>query len=281
MNLANHAYGGATSNNELSPASSNNITIPSYHDQVSTWLSKNPNPLEYNLNNDLIQVEIGGNDILHRVAGLLTGAVDMNQFASQLASSIASDTQRLVSAGYKNIVIWNLPSVEKTPMVISMGAGVLVKPVVDAINAAVKSAVQSLQGVRVQDLNGLMGVALQPAVLAAMEITDSTDACYTTDAAGKVSICPDPDQHLFYDGIHPASRMHYLWGTVAAVLARDSKATIDAAEALKLITTFNIGQSNRDNNIIDDGIAPSETIVLSSIATSTPIYPTSALPKCH
>ncbi|KAJ2490639.1 hypothetical protein IWW37_003013 [Coemansia sp. RSA 2050] len=280
LNLANRAYGGATSNNELSPASSKNITIPSYRDQVAGWLSANPNPSAYNLQNDMIEVEIGGNDILHRVTGLITGAIDVNEFASQLAASIAKDTQKLVAAGYKNIAIWNLPAVDKTPMVLSFGAGALISPVVTAINSAVKAAIQPLPGVRLLDLHNLMGVALQPAVLAALGITDSTTACYVTDSAGKVTACANPDQHLFADGIHPASRMHYLWGTVAAVLARNPAAVINAAEALKLIATFNIGQSSRDDNIIADG-GLTTTASYSTSSHVVPTYTTSALPKCH
>ncbi|KAJ2033574.1 hypothetical protein IW146_002511 [Coemansia sp. RSA 922] len=280
MNLANRAYGGATSNNDLSPASAKNITIPSYHDQVVAWLAANPSPSAFNLQNDLVEVEIGGNDILHRVAGLITGTVDLNEFASQLAASVAKDTQKLVNAGYKNIAIWNLPAVDKTPMVLSYGASALFKPVVAAINSAVKAALQPLSGVRVLDLNNLMEVGLQPAVLAALGITDSTHACYVTDAAGKVTACANPDEHLFADGIHPASRMHYLWGAVAAVLARNPAAVIDTAEALKLIGTFGIGQSSRDDNIIADGF-PTATASYSTSSYVVPTFTTSALPKCH
>ncbi|KAJ2892250.1 hypothetical protein IWW38_003291 [Coemansia aciculifera] len=283
MNLDNRAYAGATSNNVLSPASSKNITIPSYHDQVAAWLAANPSPSAYHLQNDLIEVEIGGNDILNRVAGLLLGTVDLNQFAGQLAASIAHDTQLLVNAGYKNIVIWNLPAVDKTPMALSYGASALIKPVIAALNAAIAAAVQPLAGVRVLDLHNLMEIALQPQVLAALGITDSTTACYVTDAAGNVTVCATPDQHFFTDTIHPSGRMHYLWGAVAAVLARNPTAVIDTAEALKLIGDYDIGQSNRNDNIIADGASTSasSTGYYSTSSAVVPTYATSALPKCH
>ncbi|KAJ2458090.1 hypothetical protein GGF42_002291 [Coemansia sp. RSA 2424] len=285
MSLVNRAYGGATSNNELSPASSKNITIPSYHDQVEAWLAANPSPSAYSLQNDLIEVEIGGNDILGRVAGLLVGTVDLNEFAGQLAASIATDTHKLISAGYKNIAIWNLPAVDKTPMALSYGASALIKPVVSAINSAIKAALQPLPGVRVFDLNSLMEVALQPTVLAALGVTDWTTACYKTDAAGKITACANPDQHLFTDSIHPSGRMHYLWGAAAAVLARNPTAVIDVAEALKLIGTFDIGQSSREDNIIADDATTTTTATstdhYSTSSAVVPTYTTSALPKCH
>ncbi|KAJ2447776.1 hypothetical protein GGF42_005362 [Coemansia sp. RSA 2424] len=251
MKLQNKAFGGATSNNILSPGSIGNTTIPSFRDQVTTWLQAKPAPTSFNLKNDIIEIEIGGNDVLNRLEGLLTGTVNVADFANQMAASIAADTQRLFAAGYKKVHLWNLPPMDQSPIVISLGAGPLVKPIVAAINNAVKAAVQS-QGVRILDLNDLTLVALQPNVLSAMGITVTTGACFVTDAAGAITICNNPDQHLFYDMIHPSSRMHYLWGTAAALLALKPDSTLTTSEALTLIGVFNIGESNREDNIIAD-----------------------------
>ncbi|KAI8326527.1 hypothetical protein GQ54DRAFT_294767 [Martensiomyces pterosporus] len=302
--LENHAYGGATSNNILSPVINGNITIPSFHDQVAAWLSKNPNPSSFNLNNDVIQVEIGGNDIFHRVSGLLAGTVNVQEFISQLASSIANDVQTLVDAGYKNIDVWSLPAVDKAPIVTSVNAGALVKPLVAAINTAISNAINKVasknssktQGIHLFDLNGLMAIGLNPQVLAALGVTDSADACYVKSASGQVTICSNPDQYFFYDSIHPASRMHYLWGIVAAILTRNPTATIDIPAALSLIKTFDIHDSSRDNNIVVGSVTGPESSAIppasaapatytTSIPTSTApvVVPTSSQPprKCH
>ncbi|KAJ1833279.1 hypothetical protein LPJ63_002871, partial [Coemansia sp. RSA 2711] len=260
MNLVNRAYSGATSDNDLSPATSGNISIPSLHDQVTMWLQANPQPSQYHLDNDVIEIEIGGNDILGHVGELLSGTTQLTDFANKLATTIASDIQRLADVGYKNIVLWNLPAVDKTPAVNSLGAGALVKPVVDGINyatnayveAVVKSDPVKTQGIRVFDLNNIMNVALDPKVLQVLGITDSTDACYSKDTAGNVNICTDADAHFFYDSIHPASRVHYLWGAAAAVLTRNPDAKMDINEILSLISTYDIGHSNRNNNILVD-----------------------------
>ncbi|KAJ1644759.1 hypothetical protein J3B02_001480 [Coemansia erecta] len=295
MNLVNNAYGGATSNNDLSPATSGSISIPSFHDQVVAWLKDNPSPSQYNLDNDVIEVEIGGNDVLYRVSQLLLGTVDVNDFASKLSASIAADVQLLVDAGYRNINLWNLPAVDKTPSITGLGAGALVKPVIAALNAAVKSAVEDVaaksnaSGIHVFDLNSLMGIALQSNVLAALGITDVTDACFTQDANGTTYVCPNPDEHFFYDGVHPASRMHYLWGVVASVLTDDPNTTIDASEVLQLVSTFAINKSNREDNIIVDGITPSQSSAIppgedtdtdtySSATYTTPVYTTPVYP---
>ncbi|KAJ1722191.1 hypothetical protein LPJ53_003365 [Coemansia erecta] len=310
MNLVNKAYGGATSNNDLSPATSGSISIPSLHDQVTTWLEQNPSPSQYNLDNDVIEIEIGGNDILHRAAGLLAGTVDVNEFASELAATISSDIKSLSDAGYKNINLWNLPAVDKTPIITGYGAGSLVKPLVALLNQSVKSAVDGViasdskaSNVHILDVNGLMEIALQPNVLSALGITDSTDACLTQDSSGNTSVCSNPDEYFFYDGVHPASRMHYLWGVAAAVLTRDPNATIDTNDALNYIATFAINQSDREDNIIVDGLTPSEsgfvppasstdsatdsvtdsTSDYSTESATSSAYPTSVVPptKCH
>ncbi|KAJ2482937.1 hypothetical protein IWW56_000779 [Coemansia sp. RSA 2131] len=267
MQLVNRAYSGATSNNELSPATSGNFSIPSFHDQVLMWLKETPNPSQFNLDNDVIEIEIGGNDILHNVVGLATGAIDLTDFATKVATTIATDMQLLATAGYKNIVLWNLPAVDKTPIVSGLNAGALIKPVVETINAATSAYVKTIaennaaktDGIRVFDLNMLMNLALQPEALKHLGVTNSVEACYVQDADGKVNVCTDPDTHFFYDGVHPAGRMHYLWGIAAAVWTRDPNATIDVNEIIRLADAYDVDDSNRENNIIVNGITPSES----------------------
>ncbi|KAJ2348869.1 hypothetical protein IWW50_005936, partial [Coemansia erecta] len=298
MNLVNRAYAGATTNNDLSPAISGNITIPSLHDQVVRWIDENPSPHAYNLENDVIEIEIGGNDILHNVAGLATGAIKLTDFATEVAKSIATDMQLLVDAGYKNIILWNLPAVDKTPSVTALNAGTLVKPIVETINVAtstyadviVKNNAAKTQGIHVLDLNSLMSLAMQPDAMKYLGITDAVNACYTEDAEGNPSVCADPDTHFFYDGIHPASRMHYLWGIAAAILTEDPNATIDMNELILLANTFGISQSDRENNLITTGItssesdivpAPSATEAPSSSDPATSVDSTPTHVKCH
>ncbi|KAJ1956861.1 hypothetical protein EC988_001126 [Linderina pennispora] len=299
MNLENHAYGGATSNNDLSPATSGNITIPSFHDQVTTWLKDPAHLSQHSLQNDVVAVEIGGNDIFHNVPNILNGSITLNDFAKALGKSIADDVNALVKAGYKNVYVWNLPAVDKIPYITSIGMGSLVKPLVDEINNRIDIALQPAVALGVHKLNlmDLMNQALVPQVLAAMGITDSTHACYNKDSAGAVTICQDPDNHFFYDGVHPASRMQYLWGIAASILIRDPGHKFSTEEILGLIKTFDIANSNNKNNLIVDGVTgpessaiPSGSVTPTGSATPTAaptdtVYPTvaptsTAPPKC-
>ncbi|KAJ2716498.1 hypothetical protein H4R19_000613 [Coemansia spiralis] len=259
LTLANKAYGGATTNNQLSPGSTHKMTIPSFHDQTVAWLAANPAPGQFHLEHDVIEVEIGGNDILNHAMELFSGALSPAKFAVQVATSIASDVDTLAAAGYRNINVWNLPAAELSPYIRSLGASALVKPLVDMVNAAIAQSVGAVATkytskgpahIRMIDFNGFIRSALQPSVLAAIGVTNTADACYVKAAAGAASICNNPDQHFFYDDTHPASRMHYLWGAAAAALIRNPATELTPDFIVGLAAKYNIAQSDAQNNII-------------------------------
>ncbi|KAJ2559967.1 hypothetical protein EV175_000080 [Coemansia sp. RSA 1933] len=267
MTLVNNAYGDATSNNNVTSSVLEGITIPSFHDQVTNWLSSNPSPSQSNLDYDVIQIEIGSNDIINNIQGLSNGTVDIDTLATSVATSISTDIKSLIDAGYQNINLWNIPAIELTPMVLAMNGTDLMAPVVQTMNSAIAKLVQSVfdnsksttRSTNIFDLHTLMTTCLQSQVLSAFGITDHTDACYTTDSNNKPSICSNPDEHFFYDDIHPASRMHYLWGVSAAYLTRDASTSLDTNGVTSIIKSFSIGSSSKTDNIIVNGITPSES----------------------
>ncbi|KAJ1771798.1 hypothetical protein IW140_002325 [Coemansia sp. RSA 1813] len=277
MTLANNAYGDATSNNDVTPAVLGGVTIPSFHDQVKNWLSANPAPSPFNLDNDIIQIEIGSNDLLNNAEGLMNGTVDITTLASRVAKSISADIQSLIDAGYKNVNLWNIPAIENTPLAASMNASALIAPAIEAMNSAIAKLVQSVfdgskekvQSANIFDIHSLMTTCMQSQVLTAFGITDSKDACYTTSSSGKPNICSDPDEHYFYDDVHPASRMHYIWGVSAAILARNPSTKMDTNEVLSIIKSFDIGSSNNKDNIIANGISSSESEAIPSASSGT------------
>ncbi|KAJ2157042.1 hypothetical protein GGF46_004773 [Coemansia sp. RSA 552] len=260
MQLVNRAYSGASTNNEFSPIRiATNATLPSLHDQVSMWLEKKPT--KFHLDNDVIEIEIGSNDIFYHMGDLLSGIVDLPTLASSIAGHIAAEVDALTAAGYKNVFVWNLPSIEKAPLAATMGSELMVAPIISAVNTAIGTALAAgsrAQGVHMLDLHSLMNIALEPNVLEALAITDSTTACFdnvkTVDTSEDVPVCSNPDEHFFYDRVHPASRVHYLWGAIASIVTRDPSAVVGAEEMLALIQEYDIGQSNPQNNIITSGL---------------------------
>ena len=54
-------------------------------------------------------------------------------------------------------------------------------------------------------------------------ITDLTTPCYVGAVAGSSgatpntsAVCPDPNTHAYWDGVHPTGRVHDLWGQAVA-----------------------------------------------------------------
>ncbi|KAJ1994267.1 hypothetical protein GGI25_005993 [Coemansia spiralis] len=295
MSLINMAYANASSNNDITFMSSDGITIPSLHDQVHMLLAKYPSPNQFHLDNDAIQIGIGSNDLFEHAVGLLAGTVNLQDLAIRIAQSISTDIQLLINVGYKNIDLWSVPPLDKTPKVIALSASAYVKPMVERVNSIISQYVGEVisnnsaktQSVHIFDLYSLVNNCLEPQVLAALDISDYKDACYNT-VNNTVSICHNPDQYFFYDDVHPSSRVHYLWGVSAAVLTRDSTSSLTASELLNLIYKFNIGQSSRDKNIIVYAITASESAAIppsltatETVSTSTPVSTTVYVNKCH
>ena len=57
----------------------------------------------------------------------------------------------------------------------------------------------------------------------ALGITDLTTPCFTGAVAGSATtepdaadVCPNPNNHAYWDGVHPTGRVHELWGQAVA-----------------------------------------------------------------
>ncbi|KAJ1934160.1 hypothetical protein FBU59_005789, partial [Linderina macrospora] len=180
-NLINMAHGYATTDNELTVGVHNNHTIPSLHNQVTQWLQQNRQISQFNLDNDIVSVAIGSNDLLNNQDALLHAKINPFTFASQLAKNIARDVMLLKNAGYKNIFVWNLPAANKTPMFANTPVKrTIVNGAISALNTAISVALipAKNQGVHLLDLNDLVGTCLRSEVLRELQITNSKGSCY-------------------------------------------------------------------------------------------------------
>ena len=61
----------------------------------------------------------------------------------------------------------------------------------------------------------------------ALGFTDTTTPCYTgavagtsTAASNPAAVCANPDEHTFWDGVHPTGHVHQLWGEALAAQIR-------------------------------------------------------------
>ncbi|KAJ2722571.1 DNA polymerase zeta [Coemansia sp. Benny D115] len=85
--------------------------------------------------------------------------------------------------------------------------------------------------------------ALQREALDALGIKAIENPC-VSQVDGADMVCPNPDEYFFYDKIHPAGRMHYLWGIAAAVLARNPEVVLNSHDIATIAGYFNISHSS-------------------------------------
>ncbi|MBV9377007.1 MAG: PEP-CTERM sorting domain-containing protein [Alphaproteobacteria bacterium] len=118
--------------------------------------------------------------------------------AVSYAVDIYTIDAELEAAGAKNILVWNVPDLGKTPAVLADGplASILGTTVASAMNLALLGAIGADPDVKLfDDFDLLDGVIADPG---AFGLSNVTDAC------AQFLNC-DPSEFLFWDGIHPTS----------------------------------------------------------------------------
>jgi phospholipase/lecithinase/hemolysin len=193
----------------------NTFPIPSLSAQVGEYLADHPQPIAAN---DLFVVWAGANDFGGRVNPVVS------------ADTLTSSLETLASAGARQFVVPNLPAGGLTPFIRGRGPAAIAaanqwSAAFDARLAADLTAFQSGSGATVVsvDVAGLVQQAVQPG--------NPFGFVNTTDAVGPMSpgsfllasvTATDPQDYLWYDGVHPTSKAHQLTGLEAAAGVYDA-----------------------------------------------------------
>lgn len=153
----------------------------------------------------------GGNDIRRASQlfsdGTITDAEALAGIAGG-AMNLGNAIGLLAAAGAQTILVSNVPDVGRTPDLMGQGAAVaeLATNLAVAFNAALDIQLSGLQGlIPTLDLIVLDTFALTSAVLDNPGGINVTDAC-TLQNGG--TGCADPNNYLFWDGIHPTTAAH-------------------------------------------------------------------------
>jgi len=151
----------------------------------------------------------GGNNARDALAAILGGAPvgpTIAAAAAGFASDIGTMLTQLEGAGAEHIVVWTVPDAGKTPAVIAAGGSAVGTLVSGAMNDALENFLVGhpmlADGVQVFDLFGLLQAVTAPG---ASVFANVTDACARfVVSATNLGAC-DPEEFLFWDGIHPTS----------------------------------------------------------------------------
>ncbi len=153
--------------------------------------------------NTLYIVSVGGNDIRD---ALETPAQAMDILTTAV-QSIFDNISALVQAGATKFLVVNAPNLGLVPAVTLQGAQDPAKFLSELFNIGLAGVL----GYFPPDL-GLLTYDLFSFTDAIADsppdgVTNTTDSCITPGVR-KGAVCADPDQHMFWDGIHPTNVIH-------------------------------------------------------------------------
>lgn len=203
----NYAFGGARTDSQASP--------PGMRAQLGQYLQRGGTFGS----NDLVSVLGGANNIFQ---GLPAAGASANPTAAiaPVAQSAAADINFIVNgiaqAGAGTVLVTNLPKLSITPQFRGTPAAPLADYAVTTFNGALltgltaTAAAQQGTNIILMDLFKVGDVvAANPS---AFGVSNVTQACF--DGA---SLCSNPDDYFYFDGVHPTAKGH----AVIAQLAND------------------------------------------------------------
>jgi thermolabile hemolysin len=182
----NYALGGATT--------------PGVVGQISTYLAAHSPTAD-----ELFVVWVGGNDLLNN------NAIDVSVPVASLASSITT----LANAGAEEFLVPNLPPLGQTPSRHGSSNETLMDNLSIAFNTQLETALATLEtnlSITIHRLDVFGNMQRLLADPLAHGFTNVTNRAYS----GGV-VVPNPDEYLFWDGIHPTGAAHAWLGDLAVL----------------------------------------------------------------
>jgi phospholipase/lecithinase/hemolysin len=173
----------------------------------------------------LYVVAIGGNDLRDALTVAGRGA-DPTPILNDAIRSIASHIQQLHAAGARSFLVWNAPDLGLTPAIRGIDA---LRPGTAAGATGLSQTFNFFLGQALDELGPLPGISIRRLDIfsklneivnqpAGFGLTNVKSACITFSAP---FACTNPDEYLFWDGIHPTGAGHAIIAHEAAsILAR-------------------------------------------------------------
>lgn len=189
--LQDYAFGGAlTGRTNLFDDPGIPAEFPGLLDEIDLFLSLNGGVADPGA---LYVVWAGANDFFLAPAPATIGPAVRN-----LMTAVRTLTHR----GARHIVVPTMPDLGLTPDGLASGFSAELTALSDAFNRVLKARLRG-HGVTVFDTFALFQELVNDPT--GFGFTDVTTACLDLDP---FSLCSDPDNHLFWDSVHPTTRGH-------------------------------------------------------------------------
>lgn len=214
---SNYAVGGA----RAIPTFPCRFNLPA---QVQAYLDDFPSTSD----STLVAIEIGGNDVRDALVTALTGG-DPQQNIQAALTNLYLGISTLHGKGARQFLVLNVPDIGKTPAVrtIDQSSGLPPGTIIgiagnlsDAYNAGLTTTLAQLGAlpgidIRILDVHQTLDdVTENPDTYGFSNVTDT---CVTPNQPPYT--CTNPDEYIFWDGIHPTRALH-------AIVAQQAIATI-------------------------------------------------------
>ena len=167
----------------------------------------------------LYVIEMGGNDVRDAL-----GAYPANHavIIQQALASIGGNIVRLYGAGARRFLVWNAPNPALTPALrrlasINPNIALLATFLTQSFNTNLGGVVAQLSGLPGSTIDRLDAYGLLNDIVSnggRFGLSNVVDSCVTPDVAPFA--CTNPDEYLFWDGIHPTTAVHGIIAQVAA-----------------------------------------------------------------
>jgi outer membrane lipase/esterase len=195
----NFGFGGATTGtfNALSPLVGFNLP-GALSSQLNTFTTLPINPSS----NALYVLWAGANDYL--VLPPQLRATDATSAVNNLSNAVTA----LTAKGARNIIVVNLPDLGKTPQERVQPTAPSISTLVNSHNSKLTTALQELSQNRNLNIIPIDAYALLNEAIATPArygLTNVTESCFNQTTG---TLCSNPNQYLFWDGIHPTAAGH-------------------------------------------------------------------------
>ncbi|KAJ1731304.1 hypothetical protein LPJ72_004005, partial [Coemansia sp. Benny D160-2] len=240
---------------------------------------------------DTAVLEMGGNDIISHLAVILASGgtqAAVDSFADTLATTVVGQVQRLRELGFRSVFVTNSPLLQSIPLIKLQNRVSVVTNVVTTYNTALAAKLKKAFGASFSssssssqqssgsfsctliDMSGFMQLSMTSKVAGALGVKETGSSCIAGNVMDLVEnnkqmeailrlafdlkdtlICDNPQDHFFWDPIHPNDRIHRLFGYYVNELIKAQAAgggqafALSEANILSLVSKHNLGSDTK------------------------------------